>query len=242
MTTRPGVTETHACASHRERLRRFLVAALLAWPLAGPAQTVDPVEPFLGTWSGVFTTQDHEYWTFADLQCFVGCALDYYNHLSALRHRLRRAWSSLDALARERHDELTKLLDLCAKPLDSERNAFARLDEARTAVLGARNTQDPEALGRAEGRLREQLAALLALASRSPALTAAPGFAQIRNRLAVLDAQIVQRREDYNAVVLENNIAIDQFPQRVVAGIAGLRPMALLEFTAGADAQPRTPR
>jgi hypothetical protein len=32
----------------------------------------------------MFTTQDHEYWTFADLQCFVGCPLDFYNHLSAL--------------------------------------------------------------------------------------------------------------------------------------------------------------
>ena len=44
----------------------------------------DPVEPFLGTWSGVFTTQDHEYWTFADIQCFVGCPLDFYDQLSAL--------------------------------------------------------------------------------------------------------------------------------------------------------------
>ena len=51
---------------------------------AASAQTADPVEPFLGTWSGVFTTQDHEYWTFADLQCFVGCPLDFYDHLSAL--------------------------------------------------------------------------------------------------------------------------------------------------------------
>jgi hypothetical protein len=62
----------------------ILAGALVMLPFAAPAQTADPVEPFLGTWSGVFTTQDHEYWTFADLQCFVGCPLDYYNHLSAL--------------------------------------------------------------------------------------------------------------------------------------------------------------
>jgi hypothetical protein len=48
------------------------------------AQTADPIEPFLGTWSGVFTTQEHEYWTFADIQCFVGCTQDFYDHLSAL--------------------------------------------------------------------------------------------------------------------------------------------------------------
>ena len=66
------------------RAGHFLLGALAALPFAAQAQTADPVEPFLGTWSGVFTTQDHEYWTFADLQCFVGCPLELYNHLSAL--------------------------------------------------------------------------------------------------------------------------------------------------------------
>jgi hypothetical protein len=48
------------------------------------AQPADPLEPFVGTWSGVFTTQEHEYWTFADIQCFVGCPQEFYDHLSAL--------------------------------------------------------------------------------------------------------------------------------------------------------------
>ena len=68
----------------RRSLVGALVGALVALPFGASAQTADPVEPFLGTWSGVFTTQDHEYWTFADLQCFVGCPLDFYDHLSAL--------------------------------------------------------------------------------------------------------------------------------------------------------------
>jgi LemA protein len=182
------------------------------------------------------------------LLIFVGLAIALiwliatYNHLSALRQRLKRAWSSLEALARERHDEITKLVELCAAPLGGEPDTLARLDEARTALLGARNTQDPAALGRAEGRLRERLAALVALAGGSAGVASTPAFAQIEQRLAALDAQIGGRREEYNAVVLENNIAIEQFPQRVVAGIAGLRPMALLEFTTPADAGTRAPR
>jgi hypothetical protein len=64
--------------------RNLLIGALLAMPLGASAQAADPAEPFLGTWSGVFTTQSNEYWTFADLQCFVGCRLDFYNHFSAL--------------------------------------------------------------------------------------------------------------------------------------------------------------
>lgn len=63
---------------------KLLIGALLALPLGASAQTADPVAPFLGTWSGVFTTQSHEYWTFADVQCFVGCPRDFYDGLSAL--------------------------------------------------------------------------------------------------------------------------------------------------------------
>lgn len=63
---------------------QLLIGALLAMPLRVSAQAADPAAPFLGTWSGVFTTQSNEYWTFADVQCFVGCPRDFYNHLSAL--------------------------------------------------------------------------------------------------------------------------------------------------------------
>ena len=64
--------------------RNLLIGALITMPLGASAQAADPAAPFLGTWSGVFTTQSNEYWTFADLQCFLGCPLDFYNHFSAL--------------------------------------------------------------------------------------------------------------------------------------------------------------
>jgi hypothetical protein len=62
----------------------LLAAALLAASFGASAQPADPLAPFIGTWSGVFTTQDNEYWTFADIQCFVGCQKDFYDHLSGL--------------------------------------------------------------------------------------------------------------------------------------------------------------
>ena len=83
MNVEPTVETTVA-----SRCARTLLSALLAlpavWPLAANAQSGNSVEPFVGTWSGVFTTQEHEHWTFADILCFVGCPLEFYNHLSAL--------------------------------------------------------------------------------------------------------------------------------------------------------------
>lgn len=70
--------------THAASAKSLLLGALAALPLYASAQSADPLAPFVGTWSGVFTTQDNEYWTFADIQCFVGCTLDFYNRLSAL--------------------------------------------------------------------------------------------------------------------------------------------------------------
>jgi hypothetical protein len=61
-----------------------LAGALAVFSFSARAQSTDQVAPFLGTWSGVFTTQDNPYWTLADIQCFVGCPLDFYNELTAL--------------------------------------------------------------------------------------------------------------------------------------------------------------
>ena len=69
---------------HADYLSRALLCVLLSLPMAAFAQTHDSLEPFVGTWSGVFTTQEHEFWTAADLSCFVGCPLELFNNLSAL--------------------------------------------------------------------------------------------------------------------------------------------------------------
>jgi hypothetical protein len=56
----------------------------LSWPLAASAQEDDPAAPFLGIWSGVFTTQDNDYWRLEDFACFPGCppqVRDYFSKL-----------------------------------------------------------------------------------------------------------------------------------------------------------------
>jgi len=67
-------------------MRTLSLAVLLAVPAAAPAQSeqADPAAPFLGTWSGVFTTQDHEYWGVEDFVCFPGCAAAVHEYLKGL--------------------------------------------------------------------------------------------------------------------------------------------------------------
>lgn len=79
-----AMSHEHVVVPRAARWLYVLAGVLVGMPLCTSAQSTDPAEPFLGTWSTVFTTQDHEYWTAADLACFVGCPLDMYEHLSEL--------------------------------------------------------------------------------------------------------------------------------------------------------------
>jgi hypothetical protein len=54
------------------------VVSLVIGQSPAAAQTEDPFAPFLGIWSGVFTTQDNEFWGFEDFTCFPGCSLAAY--------------------------------------------------------------------------------------------------------------------------------------------------------------------
>jgi hypothetical protein len=65
-------------------MKTICLMLLLAAPLKVSAQLGSSLEPFLGTWSGVFTTQDNEYWNVEDLNCFGGCGRDGYEYLASL--------------------------------------------------------------------------------------------------------------------------------------------------------------
>jgi LemA protein len=159
-----------------------------------------------------------------------------YNQLVGLRQRVTKDWAELDRLLRQRHDEVLQLGEVCARHLERDGPVLERLAEARSAVFGARHAQDAAALGRAEGDLRRALAELLAVAARTTALAASPLLAPLAARVGELGAEIAARRDLYNASAGEYNVAISQFPGRVVAGIGGFDAYAPLDFDAGAPA------
>ncbi len=162
-----------------------------------------------------------------------------YNNLIAVRERVAQAWSNIDVLLRQRHDELPKLVDTCNQYMKHEQEAIDGVLEARASIFGARHSSDPAVLGQAESQLRGQLRKLFALAEGYPELKANPTFLVLQQRISALETGISDRRELYNAAVNENNFALEQFPGNILAGMGGFRPAKLLEFeteaTAGGD-------
>ncbi|MGI9319410.1 MAG: LemA family protein, partial [bacterium] len=83
------------------------------------------------------------------------------------------------------------------------------------------------------GALRMGLGQLFALAEDYPELRANENFQHLQGRISTLENTIADRREFYNESVNINNIAIDTFPDLIVARLFGFGPRDLLEFEAG---------
>ena len=156
-----------------------------------------------------------------------------YNNLVRLKHNVSQAWSNIDVLLKQRHDELPKLVETCKQYMAYEKDVLEKVTAARAAVGRAREAGDVTALGKAETALRAGLMNLFAVAENYPELRANESFQHLQARITQLEAQIADRREFYNDSVNANNIRIEQFPDALVAGLFRFGPRKLLEFEAG---------
>jgi len=156
-----------------------------------------------------------------------------YNTLDAASQRAALAWGNIDQLLRQRHDDIPRLLDLYRQYVTHEQATFDRALEARGAILGARQSQDIAALGRAEQELRVALAHLRGLATTAAAYAADQPLAGLEERVGTLAAGIAERRKLYNEAAGQNNAAISRLPGRVVAGLGGFQRLEPFEFDAG---------
>ena len=154
-----------------------------------------------------------------------------YNRLVALKHRVATAWSNIDVLLKQRHDEQPKLVDTCRQYMQYEQETLEKVMQARSAVHAARESGDVAGLSAAEGGLRAQLGRLFAVAEAYPDLKANASFQQLQSRISELETGIADRRELYNESVNINNATIEQFPASIIAGLFAFKPAKLLEFT-----------
>jgi len=165
----------------------------------------------------------------------VGLALyvvSIYNHLVRLKHNVSKAWSNIDVLLKQRHDEIPKLVETCKQYMKFEQETLEKVMQARSQVSQARQNQDIPGLGLAEGALRMGLGQIFALAEDYPELRANENFQHLQGRISVLENTIADRREFYNESVNINNIGIETFPDVIVARLFGFGARDLLEFEA----------
>jgi LemA protein len=154
-----------------------------------------------------------------------------YNNLVSLKHNVSKSRANIDVLLKQRHTELPKLVASCKQYMQHERQTLEDVINARNSVKTAQDSNDMNALGKAESSLRNSLGKLFALAEGYPELKADRSFVQLQQRISHLEETIADRRELYNDSVNLNNARIEQFPDVLLARAFAFKEFELLKFS-----------
>lgn len=148
----------------------------------------------------------------------IGYFISVYNSLVRLKNNIEKAWSNIDVLLKQRHDELGKLLKTVKGYMKYEERVLKEVTEARTAFLDAQSVTDK---AQADNMMAGALKSLFAVAENYPDLKANTNFIQFQGRISELENQISDRREFYNDSVNTYNIRIEQIPDVFIARMLG---------------------
>jgi LemA protein len=165
----------------------------------------------------------------------VAYGISLFNALIGVKHQVNQAWSNIDVLLKQRHDELPKLIQVVKGHAGYEQELIEKVTmlRARTGSGG------PDAQRLAdEGELSLGIGRLLASVEAYPELKASASYLELQRRITGLEEQIAHRREYYNAAVNLNNVRMEQFPDLLLVGLAGLVRRPLFDATGDERADP----
>ncbi len=149
-----------------------------------------------------------------------------YNGLVHLHNANEKAWSNLDVLLQQRHDELTKLVDAVGGYMQHERGVLEEVTRLRSSYDAAQGSKEKV---RIENELNQQFLRLRATWESYPDLKANQGVMQLVQRISALESEIADRREFFNDSVTVYNTTIQRFPDLLAAGAFGYAHRDLLE-------------
>ena len=166
----------------------------------------------------------------------LGYLIGVYNGLVRVRAAVKLAWSNIDVVLAQRHDELPKLVEVCKQYMQYESTTLERVMQARASVDAARVSGNVPALANAEHELRSGLSGLYAVAENYPQLKASEPFRHLQERISGLETAIADRREVYNDAVNTNNVRIAAFTDLLVARLGDFPGAQLLHIQGEAKA------
>jgi len=141
-----------------------------------------------------------------------------YNGLVMLKNNIRKSWSNIDVLLKQRSSEIPNLVEAVKGYMKHEKGVLEAVTKARTLSMNAQTMTEK---AKADGALTGALKTLFAVAESYPQLRASENFQQLQNRISAIESQIADRREFYNDSVNTYNIKIKQIPATFVARMLG---------------------
>jgi LemA protein len=159
------------------------------------------------------------------------------NELVTQREAVNAAWSGVDVALQRRADLIPNLVSTVKGFAAHETEVFKNIADARAALGGARTPAEKLA---ANDQLTGALSRLLVIAENYPQLRSNENFLRLQDELAGTENRIAVERRKYNETLEHYNVAIELFPNNIVAGLSGFtRNDAYFKTEAGARSVPK---
>jgi LemA protein len=158
-----------------------------------------------------------------------------FNRLVRGRNEVREAWSGIDVQLRRRADLIPNLVQTVRAYAAHERGLIADITVQRASIIAA---GDLSAKAAADRALQGSLGRLFAIAEAYPQLKADQNFLGLQGQLAEIEDQLQMARRYYNGSVRDFNVAIQSFPDILIARALGYREEHFFETDAASAAVP----
>lgn len=168
---------------------------------------------------------------------FIFTFIGIYNKLVRLKNRFKNAYSQIDVQLTRRYELIPNLVEVAKKFMAHERETLEAVIEARNQAqkINVNLAQNPtdgaqmEKLIQAEGMLTKSMGSFFALAENYPELKSDATMVNLQEELTSTENKVAFARQGYNDSVTEYNIACEEFPSNIVAGMFNFTHAVLFE-------------
>ena len=163
-----------------------------------------------------------------------------YNSIQSLDEQANAAQGQIEVQLQRRADLVPNLVSTVKAMANQELAVFSEVARARSGVLGAVASKDPEAQANADATLNSALGRLIAVSEAYPTLKSDQGFLRLQDELSGTENRISVSRTDYNTAVQQYNAYIRKFPAVLTAKMTGAKERKYFQVTNGANREAPT--
>lgn len=142
----------------------------------------------------------------------------YYNRFTRFRNKVKNAWSDIDVQLKRRYSLVPNIVESVKAYAAYERGVLESITNARSLAMQAQSVADQ---AKAENLLSEAIKGLFITVENYPQLLANENFLKLQDTLIDIEDTLQMARRYYNAIVRDNNIAVESFPGKLFAKLFG---------------------
>lgn len=167
----------------------------------------------------------------------TGCG---YNTIQKLDEQANGAQGQIEVQLQRRADLVPNLVNAVKGFANQELAVFGEVARARSGLLGAVQSRDPEQMANANATMNSALGRLLVVSEAYPQLKSDQGFLRLQDELTGTENRIAVARQDYNSTIQQYNAYIRQFPAVLTAKATGAKDRKYYQVSDAANREAPT--